>query len=179
MDKTFMDLRFVIKRTKDLTAAEQHGVNTVAGLAFAGDTGGQGFTWAGGDWQLMGSREDMIATSLGVVERNATVGGSPVRLGGIGGVATHPEWQRHGYGAALMHEANDFLRNELKVDFGLLVCSEKRSHFYVGLGWQIVKGPLMVDQPSGKVELKAVTMILPCTQENWPDGVIDLCGLPW
>ena len=174
-----MDLSIVIKRANELTPAEQQGVDTVTGQAFAGDSGGQDYTYTGGDWQAMGSLEGKIVASLGIVDRDATAGGLPVRLGGIGGVSTHPEWQRRGLGSALIQSANAFLQDELKVDFGLLVCSEKRSHFYAGLGWQVVKGPLLVDQPSGKVELKAVTMILPCAQQTWPEGVIDLCGLPW
>jgi aminoglycoside 2'-N-acetyltransferase I len=174
-----MDPKIVFKRANELTPAEQQDVETVARLAFAGDSGGQDYTFTGGDWQVMGSLEGKIVTRLAIVERDATAGGLSVRLGGIGGVATHPDWQRHGLGTALMKSASAFMLDELKVDFGLLVCSEKRSHYYAGLGWRVIKGPLLVDQPSGKVEMKMVIMVLPCAKQAWPEGVIDLCGLPW
>jgi aminoglycoside 2'-N-acetyltransferase I len=174
-----MDLAIVIKRAHELTEVEQQGVDSVSGLAFAEDITGQEYTWSNSDWQVVGSLVGKVVTCLGIVDRDATAGSQPLRLGGIGGVATHPEWQQRGLASALMLRANAFMRDEMKVDFGLLVCGEQRRHFYAGLGWQEVKGPLMVDQPSGKVELKAVIMVLPCCKHAWPEGVIDLCGLPW
>jgi aminoglycoside 2'-N-acetyltransferase I len=121
----------------------------------------------------------MVVASLEIIERLAKVGEMPVRLGGIGGVATHPDWRRRGFASLLMQKAALFLKQEIKVDFGLLVCGEQRTQFYAGLGWQVVKGPLLIDQPSGKMALEAVIMVLPCAQQTWPEGIIDLCGLPW
>jgi len=174
-----MDLSIVVKRSSELTAAEREELGTVGGLAFAGQSGGEEYTWASSQWQVIGSLEGKVVSSVGIVVRDALVDGLPVRLGGIGGVATHPEWQKRGLASQLMVRANAYMRDELKVDFGLLGCGEHRKHFYGSLGWQVVKGPLMVDQPSGKVELKAVTMVLPCLKQDWPEGIIDLCGLPW
>ena len=71
------------------------------------------------------------------------------------------------------------IRDELQVAFGLLICDECMIPFYSRLGWQVVEGPLMFDQPGGKVVFDDVTMVLPCAGENWPEGTIDLCGLPW
>ena len=80
------------------------------------------------------------------------------------------------------------------VPFGLLVCAPALVHFYHKLGWQTVDGPLICDQPASfqpgpeqviasgpthKVPLEGPIMVLPCRQEIWPAGLIDLCGFPW
>jgi len=67
----------------------------------------------------------------------------------------------------------------LGVEFGLLVCEEDVVPFYERLGWQVVEGPLTFDQPGGQATWPAVVMVLPCGGKAWPEGMIDLCGLPW
>ena len=71
------------------------------------------------------------------------------------------------------------MHHDLKVDFGMLFCAESKIHLYGSVGWQVIKAPVMIDQPGGKRVFEAVTMILPCEQSTWPDGVVDICGLPW
>ena len=102
-------------------------------------------------------------------------------LGGIGGVATLPDWRRHGYAGAAMRTAAEFMRNELRVEFGLLICGDQMLPYYCKLGWQLIAGPLMFDQPKGKTTFDASTkiMVLPSRKHDWPPGVIDLCGPPW
>jgi hypothetical protein len=80
-----------------------------------------------------------------------------------------------------METAAAFMRDKLGVEFGLLICGAKMMPYYGKLGWQIVPGPLMFDQPKGKITFDDSTkiMILPCNKHDWPPGVIDLCGLPW
>jgi aminoglycoside 2'-N-acetyltransferase I len=131
------------------------------------------------DWHVVVKLEGVIVSQVGIVERCGTVDGKPVKLGGVGGVATFPNMQRKGLASAAMHMAAGFMQDSLKVDFGLLVCARETEHFYRGLGWQEATGPLVFDQPQGKVNFDGVTMILPCVKQDWPPGIIDLCGLPW
>jgi predicted acetyltransferase len=123
--------------------------------------------------------DGIIVSQVGIVERTGMVDGKPVKLGGVGGVATYPNLQRNGLASAAMHMAAGFMMDSLKVDFGLLVCAREKEPFYRRLGWQEVTGPLVFDQPQGKVTFHDVIMILPCVQQDWPPGIIDLCGLPW
>ena len=93
-----------------------------------------------------------------------------------------------------MQKAAEFLREALAVPFGLLVCDPALAPFYQELGWQVVAGPLIFDQPASfqpgldqvvsggptyKVTLEGAIMVLPCQEHNWPAGLIDLRGLPW
>ena len=105
--------------------------------------------------------------------------GSPLRVGGVGGVATSPRWQRRGLAQQLMEKAAAFMRADMGVEFGLLVCGDHMVPYYSRLGWQVVPGPLLVEQPQGKIIFPTTTMVLPLTGKPWPAGTIDLCGLPW
>lgn len=48
-----------------------------------------------------------------------------------------------------------------------------------GLGSLARGGPLVFDQPDGKLAFQDVTMILPLRGRAWPNGPIDLRSLPW
>ena len=154
-------------------------VNAWVAQVFHGED--QGLQWSSDDWHVMVRVKGQVVSRVGIVERTGTVNGQPVRLGGIGGVATRPEFRRRGYAQAALTTAAGFMRNGLKVEFGLLICSVKMMPYYGRLGWQPVKGPLTFDQPKGKVTFDDSTkiMVLPCNKHDWPPGVIDLCGPPW
>jgi hypothetical protein len=122
------------------------------------------------------------------------VGGTEMRLGGIGGVVTLKEWRNRGIASAAMQKAAEFLHDQLAVPFGLLVCDPALAPFYQKLSWQVVAGPLVFDQPAAfqpgldqvisggpthKATLEGAIMVLPCREAVWPAGLIDLCGLPW
>jgi GNAT superfamily N-acetyltransferase len=120
--------------------------------------------WAKDDWSVLVRLDDQIVCHVG-----------------IGGVATRVEYRKRGLAQAAMERAAEFMRDELGVEFGLLVCSQPKVAYYGKLGWHSVPGPLMFDQPKGKVTFGDQTkiMILPCTRKDWPQGAIDLCGPPW
>jgi predicted N-acetyltransferase YhbS len=137
--------------------------------------------WAEDDWSVLVRLDGQVVSHVGIVERIGTVNGQPVKLGGIGGVATRVEYQRRGLAQAAMEKAAEFMRDGLGVEFGLLICGKPMISYYSKLGWQVVEGPMMFDQARGKVTFDDSTkiMILPCNKHDWPQGVIDLCGPPW
>jgi predicted acetyltransferase len=120
-----------------------------------------------------------VVSVLDLYYRQATAGGQKVILGGVGGVATLPEEQRKGYAGLALREAARFMCLDMGVDFGLLVCSEEKSLYYSKFGWQRVPGPLKFSQSYGETTVEWPVMVLPCKNDAWPPGVIDLCGKPW
>jgi hypothetical protein len=38
---------------------------------------------------------------------------------------------------------------------------------------------MCIDQPEGRTTLNYPVMVLPVCSQVWPEGKIDLCGLPW
>jgi GNAT superfamily N-acetyltransferase len=152
------------------------------------------YAWVVADWHVLGWEGDLLVSHVDITERTASVGGNELRLGGIGGVVTLEAWRKRGLASAAMQKAAEFLREELAVPFGLLVCDPALAPYYQKLGWQIVDGPLIFDQPASfqpgldqvvlrgpihKVTLEGAILVLPCREHNWPAGLIDLRGLPW
>ena len=136
------------------------------------------YKWAPLYWRLLARVDGELVGVVEILERTVTVAGRPIRVAGIGNVITPVPWRKRGFATTLMHRALAFASDELKVPFCLLVCEPHVISFYERLGWQLVEGPLVFDQPAGKATWEHHTMVLPCAGETWPSGVIDLCGLP-
>jgi len=101
-----------------------------------------------------------------------------MRVGGIGGVITKPEWRFRGIAHNLLTYAAAFMRDELGVEFALLLCRREVAPVYANLRWFRVDGPTLFMQPSGITTYPRETMILSFTEQGWPTGTIDMRGLP-
>lgn len=77
-----------------------------------------------------------IAATLRVWDRVMRFGAIPVRMGGIGGVCTHPDFRGAGYARAMMQEVIDYLRASGYV-VGVLF-TIIGGEFYRRLGWASV-----------------------------------------
>jgi predicted acetyltransferase len=138
-----------------------------------------GIKWASADWTVMVWEDEELVSNVHIIERLAQVDRKTVRLGGIGNVATKVEWRKRGYASAALKVAQEFLADPLKVDFGLMICTEPMIPYYEKMGWKLVAQSLMMEQSDGKKALNYPVMVLPVSKENWPEGMIDLYGLPW
>jgi len=168
----------------ELSAYGRNQIDDVCDQAFGSISGDKdnsfNYQWVlKNDWHVIVKLDGVITSHVGIVERIGTVDGKPVRLGGVGAVATLPNMQKKGLASAAMDMAAGFMQDSLKMDFGLLLCAIETEPFYRRLGWQEVTGPLVFDQPQGKVTFHELTMVLACVKQDWPPGIIDLRGLPW
>ena len=172
-------MKIEINSRREMQEVERKQMDALVAQVFADEV--DNLVWSSDDWTVSVKLDGQAVCHVGIVERAGTVNGQPVKLGGIGGVATLPGWRRHGYAEAALRTAAEFMRNELRVEFGLLICGDQMMPYYGKLGWQPVAGPLMFDQPTGKITFGDSTkiMILPCNKHDWLPGVIDLCGPPW
>jgi hypothetical protein len=73
----------------------------------------------------------------------------------------------------------NYLREPLKVDFGLLVCGPIMVHYYAKFGWQVLGRPIWIEQSRGRVSFSVPVMFLPVEQTAFPAGEVDLLGRPW
>ena len=170
-------MKIEIKYEGQLTQPEHLLVDKLSAEVFPPE--GTALKWSKVDWHVLLWEEDVLASHIEIIERTATVGSRPVRLGGIGGVATRVQWRRRGLAEAALKTAQAFLREKLAVEFGLLVCGETLIHYYAKFGWKLLERTMLIDQPQGKVTYSEPIMILPVCKQDWPEGEIDLCGLPW
>ena len=135
--------------------------------------------WASHDWMVLGWLDEMLVSQLCLLKREILVGGAPVWVAGIGGVATHPDYQHRGLGSQIMAACPEFMAREIKVPFGLLICADETRPFYEKSGWQFVAPNLFYSQDNERRNLETCVMIFPLSAEPWPAGEIDLCGAPW
>ena len=75
----------------------------------------------------------MVAT-LRIWDRDMRIGSRSVRMGGIGGVGTHPDHRRTGYASAMMKEAIEYMRSA-GYDISVLF-SSRAQPLYRSLGYE-------------------------------------------
>ncbi|MBC7933647.1 MAG: GNAT family N-acetyltransferase [Rubrivivax sp.] len=102
-----------------------------------------------------------------------------VTVGGIGGVVTVPEAQGRRHVHAAMQRAAEFICEKLRAEFGMLFCLPRLAPFYARQGWQLVEETVEFEQPTGKVVSPFRVMVLPCGERTWPEGPVEVGGLPW
>lgn len=147
----------------------------------APDSMQQRIAWASPEWGIL-VRDDAgtLVGYVGIVAREVTLDGRAVRVGGIGGVKTHPAARGKGYARAALQQAATFMAHELDAAFGVLVCREELLPFYGALGWQPFAGTLLIEQPGGRVPFTFNRpMVLPLREPAPHGGTLDLCGPPW
>jgi GNAT superfamily N-acetyltransferase len=146
---------------------------------FAEEFGAVRWKWAEPDYYAIMSVDEQHAGRLAIFDRSVKVNGAIVRVGGIGGVATKPQFRMRGVASALLTRATDFMRDELSLEFGLLLCRPQVAPVYAKLGWMRVDGPTTFSQPGGTETYPNYSMILRLGARDWPSGPIDMMGLPW
>lgn len=181
------DLKIIFLRSADVPAELHSQIDTVSSLAFqaVGDEDPQfmNLTWANSEWLALGFVDETLVSFFCMLKRQVSAGDEFIWTAGIGGVATHPQWQKKGYASQLLRAAVPFMRDEIHAEFGLLICSDLVEPVYAGCGWQRVGSSFAFEQyPDGKVERRVIhtcVMVLPLTDRVWPAGEVDFRGLPW
>ncbi len=141
---------------------------------------GTQFTWAAPQWSIFVWDEDELVSRVGLLTREIISNGTTKRIGGVGGVMTHPEQQRKGYASYAMQEATKRFDLELDVAFALLFCRPQLVEFYQRFHWKPFEGRVFVEQPQGKIEFSANGAMVLNVKEQAPiNGILDLNGLPW
>jgi predicted acetyltransferase len=69
---------------------------------FHHEFGKTGFTWAAPDYYAISETDGELIGRLGIFDRDVEVAGTRIRVGGIGGVITKPEWRLHGVARDLL-----------------------------------------------------------------------------
>jgi GNAT superfamily N-acetyltransferase len=169
----------------DLTAGEQAALRTLSLAVYPPEVAaawpGRAIEWAAHQWGVIGWDADGAALCYtGVIVREARWDGRAVRVGGIGGVKTHPASRGRGFATTAIRRALDFFRCQGDVDFGLLVCEPGLVPFYERLGWRKFPGELFVTQKQATVPFTFnLPMTTPLRLQESLGGKIDLLGPPW
>lgn len=146
---------------------------------FQEEFGNRSYKWTPPNWYITAWIEHTLIGRAGIIERDVHVGQKSIRVGGISGIITRSKWRRRGVASAIIGKAVTFIKDELGAQFALLLTKEAVAPLYTGRGWKSVEGPTTFEQPSGPTTYPKLTMVIPCDDNKWPLGPIDLCGLPW
>jgi hypothetical protein len=142
---------------------------------------GRHLEWSAHEWGVFVRAGDgTLVCYVGIVIRAALRDGLPVRVGGLGGVKTHPAVRRQGLAARAIGRAVEFFHEQRDIDFGVLVCEPHLIGYYGRLGWQEFSGRLLITQHGEPREFTLCrVMTLGVRSEGPVAGTIDLCGPPW
>jgi aminoglycoside 2'-N-acetyltransferase I len=141
---------------------------------------GNSVAWASPQWSLFLWEQNELVTHVGLLVREILQDAVVKRIGGLGGVATHPAKQGQGYASQGLREAAKWLNTDLAVSYALLFCRPYLFPFYKRLSWKPFRGKVYVEQPEGKVEFTVNSAMVLDVREPAPlYGTLDLNGLPW
>ena len=137
--------------------------------------------WAHADLRVLIENDDSgLVCHIGIYFRTVTWNGQKVHIGGIGGVATHPDHRRRGYASIALDAAVQTMRDHDAAQFALLVCEPHNFEFYSARGWQPFNGTVYAEQPEGRIRFEAMAPFVTNLKRAAPTlGTLDLCGLPW
>jgi predicted acetyltransferase len=141
--------------------------------------------FAHADLRVFIETEGDVVCHAGIYRRTGTWNGRKVNIGGIGGVATHPDHRRRGYATLALNAATRTLQDEGAIDFGMLFCEPHNSAFYEKLGWQTFNGDLYAEQSGTRARFDQFVprdVFIPYVfkiRRLLREGTLDLCGLPW
>jgi GNAT superfamily N-acetyltransferase len=178
-------MRWEVRRVADLMAGEQSALRTLSLAVYPPEVTatwpGRAIEWAPAQWSVVGwDAEGAALCHVGAVLREARWNERAVKVGGVGGVKTHPAARGRGFASAAIRRALDFFREQGDVDFGLLVCEPGLVPFYERLGWRMFPGDLLVTQRRVTVPFTFnLPMTIPLRLQESLCGRIDLLGPPW
>jgi GNAT superfamily N-acetyltransferase len=179
------DLRWELRRVADLTPEEQAALRSLSLAVYPPETAaawpGRALEWAPVQWTVIGwDAQGEAVCHVGIVLRDARWNDRAVKVGGIGGVKTHPASRRRGFAGTAIRQALDFFRERGDVDFALLVCEPALVPYYERLGWRRSPGDLFVTQRQATVPFTFnLPMTTPIRLQESLVGTINLQGPPW
>lgn len=177
-------MRWQLHQATDLTATEKSAVQTLSLAVYPPETAaawpGRGLEWAVHQWCVIGWDAGGEALCyVGVLLRQARWNERAVKVGGIGGVKTHPAARDRGLATTGIRRALGFFQ-EQRVDFGLLVCEPALIAFYERLGWGSFPGEVFVTRKQARVPFTFnVPMTTPIMLQESLSGCLDLLGPTW
>jgi aminoglycoside 2'-N-acetyltransferase I len=174
-----------LDRIEDLADADREALRSLSLAVYPPETSadwpGRQIEWSAPEWCVRVLGEDGAPVSyVGIVLREARHDGRPVRVGGIGGVKTHPAARGRGLASVGIQRAVEFFREQPDVGFAVLVCEARLIGYYERLGWREFAGRLLVRQRGVVVEF-TFNRVMTCGVRSAAPraGVIDLLGPPW
>jgi hypothetical protein len=180
-----MGVAIELSRVADLSAADRDALRALSSAVYppgeSTNWAGRRIEWSAAEWCVcVRDAGGALASYVGISLRDAKRDDSAVRVGGIGGVKTHPASRRRGLASAGIDRALQFFRDQRDVDFALLVCGTHLLDYYRALGWRDFAGRLWIRQHGATEAFTFNRVMTRAVRSDAPEtGTIDLLGPPW
>jgi predicted acetyltransferase len=181
-------LKILLRTEKTLSHAEKQGLGSMSSRAFGKDekefVEGHELKWGGSYYHFLGMVSGQIISHVGILPRKIRLGGKVVFTAGVGGVATHPEFQRCGFAAELLTESNRWLDRKNAptkeiFEIAMLFCEPQRVDYYSRFGYQLIHQPLYIRLDHQRARFQDTCMIRTLHSFTWSKNIVDLRGHPW
>ncbi|MCZ2806079.1 GNAT family N-acetyltransferase [Modestobacter sp. VKM Ac-2983] len=164
--------------TADLSAAELHRLRGFLDTAFTGGFSDDDWSHALGGVHVLATVDGELAGHAAVVVRQLITAGRTLRTGYVEAVATAATLRRRGVGAAVMAEAERFVRGGFEL--GALAASEDGARLYGPRGWLPWSGDLAALTPEGVVATPGEPVfVLPTPATPAPLDLADRLVCDW
>lgn len=131
------------------------------------------------DLRVIVEADEQPVCHVGIIRREGIWKDRKTRIGGIGGVTTHPDFRRQGLASMALDGAVQTLKDERATDFALLFCEPHNVDFYTARHWKPFIGEVFAEQRSERVRFDAMLPLVFYLKRAPHEGELDLCGLPW
>ena len=131
------------------------------------------------DLRVIVEADEQPVCHVGLHRRDGIWRGRKIRIGGIGGVVTHPDFRRQGLASIALDAALHTLREERSNDFALVLSEPALAGFFISRNWKPFMGELYAEQRSTRVRFDARQPLVYYIKRAPHEGELDLCGLPW
>lgn len=179
-----MSVTTTLKAVSDFTEIESRALQVMKSAVYPEVTpeieANRAREWERPHWGVMVIDEmgDLVSYT-GIVLREGTFEGDGILIGGIGGVATHPDHRGKGYAPLGMGVALDFLLG-CEAAIGLFVCRNELVDYYTALGWRLFEGTVVSSQHGEPERFTFNNVMVGDLASSAPArGTIDLCGPAW
>ncbi|MFF0277141.1 GNAT family N-acetyltransferase [Streptomyces sp. NPDC004330] len=189
MNKNTSPAAFTVLRLERYTRVEQSEI-----LGEGEDPFGvmeTGLTWRGKDEHFGIQRGTRLVAHAGLVRLPLLIDDTPTEVVGVGGVAVAADLRGSGLARQVVSAALDHART-MGPRHALLFCRPALEALYRRLGWHVLAGDVLVEQPESRMVVMPLrTMVIPLhtdtdtdtdTQSGagaaWPSGSVRLLSLP-
>lgn len=138
-----------------------------------------GLQWRSFDTGFLLTVDDVPVSYFRALRHVCHVDGQAVEVGGLGGLVTVPEYQRHGHGARLVRATLEALRDRWHVEAALAFCMDLRLAWYQRLGAELIPCPVLVETRTGTRPAPFHAILWPFRTGLWPVASVDLRSPLW
>jgi GNAT superfamily N-acetyltransferase len=101
---------------------------------------------------------DLLVSHAQIVVPDIERDGRRLRIAGVGGVMTYPQFRGEGHATAVMRRTTDRIRTDPSFDIGMLFCEPDVTRFYERFGWATLPGDRVIQLAPGGPEDVVMTV---------------------